>query len=95
MLWLGGGPLAAFLCVSADGTNICSLQFYSIAEVDATKSRKREGSLPPTACPLSRLLQGSLASGTFAAYSPVTREAEICDVQPSYEGMEMEAEEEL
>lgn len=27
-------------------------------------------------------VQGSLASGTFAAYSPVTREAEVCDVQP-------------
>lgn len=38
-------------------------------------------------------LQGSLASGTFAAYSPVTREAEICDVQPLAED-DREAEEE-
>lgn len=36
---------------------------------------------------------GSLASGTFAAYSPVTREAEICDVQPLAED-DREAEEE-
>lgn len=28
-------------------------------------------------------LQGSLAAGTFAAYSPVTREAEVCDVAPA------------
>jgi hypothetical protein len=36
-------------------------------------------------------LQGSLASGTFAAYSPVTREAEVCDVQPAAgEGMDVE-----
>ena len=27
--------------------------------------------------------QGSLAAGTFAAYSPVTREAEVCDVAPA------------
>jgi hypothetical protein len=40
-------------------------------------------------------LQGSLASGTFAAYSPVTREAEVCDVQPAAgEGMDVEEEEE-
>ncbi|KAL4448856.1 hypothetical protein ABPG77_007573 [Micractinium sp. CCAP 211/92] len=36
---------------------------------------------------------GSLACGTFAAYSPVTREAEICDVQP-LAGVEAEEEEE-
>ncbi|KAL4422834.1 hypothetical protein ABPG75_009031 [Micractinium tetrahymenae] len=36
---------------------------------------------------------GSLASGTFAAYSPVTREAEICDVQPQADDAEEEEEE--
>ena len=50
--------------------------------------RPRSTSLPPPA----RLPQGSLASGTFAAYSPVTREAEVCDVQP-LQPMEDEAEE--
>lgn len=38
-------------------------------------------------------VQGSLACGTFAAYSPVTREAEMCDVQP-LAGDEAEEEEE-
>lgn len=40
--------------------------------------------------------QGSLACGTFAAYSPVTREAEVCDVQlAAREEDEMEVEAEL
>lgn len=38
--------------------------------------------LPDFQCGGVASLQGSLACGTFAAYSPVTREAEICDVQP-------------
>jgi len=28
-------------------------------------------------------IQGSLAAGPFAAYSPVTRQAEVCDVAPA------------
>lgn len=44
---------------------------------------------PPTSlrCPA----QGSLASGTFAAYNPVTQEMELCDVEVP-EGMEEEEE---
>lgn len=41
--------------------------------------------------------QGSLAAGTFAAYSPATQEMELCDVSPGeqeeMEGLEMEEEE--
>jgi hypothetical protein len=40
-------------------------------------------------------VQGSLASGTFAAYSPVTREAEVCDVQPTAVAEEDEDEMEV
>ncbi len=40
--------------------------------------------LPPDLMPArAPALQGSLAAGTFAAYSPVTREAEVCDVAPA------------
>ncbi|KAI3430534.1 hypothetical protein D9Q98_005127 [Chlorella vulgaris] len=43
----------------------------------------------------SCLNPGSLASGTFAAYSPVTREAEVCDVQPTAVAEEDEDEMEV
>ena len=50
---------------------------------------------PPERRRRCRRAQGSLASGTFAAYSPVTREAEVCDVQPAAVEEEVEEEEEV
>ena len=49
---------------------------------------------PTVPSPSTHSRQGSLAAGTFAAYSPVTREAEVCDVQPMGGEDEEEVEEE-
>lgn len=89
-----GGQLAAGLCLAAvaggqvwwRGVSGCwtRQQLVQYSQLAASASAASDAcSLQPALLLRLSPSQGSLAAGTFAAYSPVTREAEVCDVAPA------------